>query len=414
MTEILAETDGYQNYVTKTENALGLKEGSVGYVRLFDIKIVDKDNHDIKYQPAEGTKVDVKIELADAQSGGLKVVHFADEKATGDVVENTVEKEENGSAVEFAADGFSVYVVVDHEGGEIKIPRVTFHFIDLEYTEAESGSGYTYSASPYKFVNKSGEYQTTQILKNGEGLEMIANPRNKEDSVFYGWYVVDSDSAPDDNPITYTWTENPSQVLFETPVEISFDGTTVNWTLGEASGSGTVDDDGCTHVYLAPIYEDYYFVNFHLGPIDDPGLAGSLMTRKMIVLGSDGEAEIRIGNVLAPSPDAVHKIFTGWQTAKPGEDGLVPDVSYITLDLEGNEINNPDGKTGYYITATEEKDIDLYPVFAEARWVYFHTGKSGNNATYVGAKYLLTSDDIGEDEENPYYFDSLPVSRRNH
>lgn len=411
--EITEDSEGYADYVARTESALGMEEGAASYIRMFDIKIVDPDDSSVRYQPADGTTVDMKIELADAKSEGLSVVHFADDSDEGDIVDNTTESGENGTVVAFAADGFSVYVVADHEDGEIITPRVTFHFIGEDYTEDVSSSGYTYSAAPYEFVNKNGEYQTTQILKNGEGLEMIANPRNKEDSVFYGWYVVNSDSAPDDDPIVYTWTENPAQVLFETPVEISFDGTTVNWTLGEASGSGTVDEDGCTHVYLAPIYEDYYFVNFHLGPIDDPGLAGSLMTRKMIVLGSDGEAEIRIGNVQAPSPDAVHKIFTGWQTAKPGEDGLMPDVSYITLDLEGNEINHPDGKTGYYITATEKKDIDLYPVFAEARWVYFHTGKSGNNATYVGAKYLLTSDDIEEDEENPYYFDSLPVSQRN-
>ena len=52
-----------------TENVLGMAEGSAGYIRLFDIKIVDKDDHSVKYQPKEGTTVDVRAELADKDSG---------------------------------------------------------------------------------------------------------------------------------------------------------------------------------------------------------------------------------------------------------------------------------------------------------------------------------------------------------
>ena len=77
-------SSAYDEYVSKTENALGMEEGTAGYIRLFDIKIVDKDDHEIKYQPAEGTTVDVGIELADKDSSeeaaaSTQVVHFADE-----------------------------------------------------------------------------------------------------------------------------------------------------------------------------------------------------------------------------------------------------------------------------------------------------------------------------------------------
>ena len=409
----------YDEYIAKTENALGWEAGSASYARVFDISIVKGEE---KVQPAEGTKVDVRIELADAkEQHKLNVVHFADDRDEGDVVANSTENEQKGAVVEFPAEGFSVYVIADHEGGDIITPRVEFHFLDSDYTEVSEGTGYTYSAEPYSFVNKAGEYQTTQILKDGEGLEQITNPRNKTDPdrYFYGWYVVDSNSNPDESPVVYTWTEDPVRIIEETPISISIDGTMVTWTLGEASGSGIVDEDGCIHVYLAPIYEDYYFVNFHIGPKEDlgteeqPGLAHSLMTRKLIVLGSDGETNVRIGNVQAPSPDAVHKIFAGWETVKSEGGNLITERIYPTIDLEGNEISNPEGEDGYYINVTEEKDIDLYPVYAEARWVYFHTGESGNGATYVGAKYLLTSDDIQPGEVNPYYFETLPVSQRN-
>ena len=78
---------------------------------------------------------------------------------------------------------------------------------------------------------------------------------------------------------------------------------------------------------------------------------------------------------------------TGEQTAVTPKNG-----KYFTLDEAGNEISHPDGYSGYYIETTEEADIDLYPVFAEARWLYFNTGEAGNGATYVGAPFAYHVD----------------------
>ena len=57
----------YEEYVAYTENALGWEAGSSSYARVFDIKIVDKNDPEVKYQPKDGTSVDVRIELADAE-----------------------------------------------------------------------------------------------------------------------------------------------------------------------------------------------------------------------------------------------------------------------------------------------------------------------------------------------------------
>ena len=124
----------YEEYVAKTEDALGMEEGSAEYIRLFDIKIVDKNDHSIKYQPKEGTAVDVRIELADAEDGkDLSVVHFADDEAKGDVVENSTENADEGSAVEFAADGFSVYSIVNApEPGAVYEPVGSIEDIEKE------------------------------------------------------------------------------------------------------------------------------------------------------------------------------------------------------------------------------------------------------------------------------------------
>ena len=97
----------YDEYVSKTENVLGMEEGSAGYIRLFDIRIVDKDDHGVKYQPKEGTTVDVKIELADmGEDTHASVVHF-DENEIATRLENTID----GDTVSFETDSFSIFAI---------------------------------------------------------------------------------------------------------------------------------------------------------------------------------------------------------------------------------------------------------------------------------------------------------------
>lgn len=104
----------YDEYVAGAEDALGIEEGGTGYIRLFDIKIVDKDDPGVKYQPADGTSVNVKIELSDAEGRNeLNVVHFADSKEEGEKVGASTGAADAGQTVEFKAEGFSVYAVVD-------------------------------------------------------------------------------------------------------------------------------------------------------------------------------------------------------------------------------------------------------------------------------------------------------------
>ena len=86
-----------------------MEEDSAGYIRLFDIKIVNPNDPSVKYQPAEGTSVYVKIELADSESDTLNVVHFADGDDTGSVID----AEADGQTVSFETSGFSVYAVVE-------------------------------------------------------------------------------------------------------------------------------------------------------------------------------------------------------------------------------------------------------------------------------------------------------------
>ena len=116
--EILPDSDalseyglGYDEFVSRTEDILGLESGSTSYIRVFDIKITDADDTAVKYQPAGGNNVEVKIELADATDSVLRVVHFSDENNEAEIVESATEQAELGQIVQFSAEGFSVYTI---------------------------------------------------------------------------------------------------------------------------------------------------------------------------------------------------------------------------------------------------------------------------------------------------------------
>ncbi|MBR4164124.1 MAG: hypothetical protein IKR11_11425 [Solobacterium sp.] len=147
--EIAEDSSIYNAYVSKTENALGMEEGSTGYIRLFDISIVKDEK---KIQPAEGTKVDVKIELADSSSDRLNVIHFSDGSEEGEEVQSNTEIAENGSVVEFEADGFSVYSIVEApEPGNTSLSVNSIDEIEVDQDHylsiARSGTNYMTSTT---------------------------------------------------------------------------------------------------------------------------------------------------------------------------------------------------------------------------------------------------------------------------
>ena len=116
----------FDEYIDSTLDALGLDAGLILYARVFDICIMDELGQEV--QPAEGTSVNVRIELPDNECENVSVVHFSDDSEEGEVIDNITD----GQAVEFTAEGFSVYVIADHEGGDIITPRVEFHFLDSD------------------------------------------------------------------------------------------------------------------------------------------------------------------------------------------------------------------------------------------------------------------------------------------
>ena len=137
------ETSAYEEYLAKTAEALGWESAAAQYARFFDITIVGEDGE--KVQPAEGSTVNVTIELADkdssdAAAANTQVVHFADGNETAEVLENTVEAETQGVSVSFEAASFSVYAVVEAPGAFFDLEDENGFY--LSYTDASNITRY--------------------------------------------------------------------------------------------------------------------------------------------------------------------------------------------------------------------------------------------------------------------------------
>ena len=363
----------------------------------YDITIKDGDN---KFQPAKDEPINVVIRSnAIEKDSDLKIIHIKDNGKTEKIKDFTVKD----GRVSFDATGFSVYVVIDEEEGTVENPRVKFHFIDKDAAEhTDSDSGVYYAGDPYHFKNSHGDDQTSQILKDGESLELIKDPENENGKNFYGWYIVDPavvDGTDEygigtsDSKLYYTWPANPDKLFFGSNIEIQDSnvsiGDMVHWKLHGVSGSGKVDSDGNVHVFVAPVYEKYKFVNFMLYARNTTGVANtnSVMARKLVVTGSAETLNVKISDIRSTSTDAKHLIFVGWEYNAGTE--ADPDWRQIqTVDYTGDEIKEP-GKDGTYLeTELEGQSIDLYPIFVEARWVDFVSGLTGSGANYIASRFL--------------------------
>lgn len=416
--------------VRVTAESVEVKVSGAKVIAAYDIKVFDKEGNE--WQPSEPLKIEVASdECNSVTKNETKVIYVPDELAESgkpvDIKNKKIEKidaEVKDGKVEFEAGHFSVYVIIEHEGGEVVTPRVQFHFI-APVAEDYQPNGDEYTSAPYIFNNKAtdpqaGNKQVSMIVRDGDKLESIEAPMNTQNTYFYGWYTVDmsEDSVTYNNSsktyggtIKYSWPLNdPIRVELDKNVTVSAvkSGSTITsikWTVGNASGTCTgtdIDSEGCAHVYLAPIYSNYYFVNFHLGE-KGTSIGDTLLSRKLIVLGSSNQTEVKVSDVQSPSNDPVHVVFIGWDRYN----GSTPEL-IRTIDSNGEEIIQP-GKDGTYITAGAAT-IDLYPHFVQARYINFDIGPSGNGALFVKPQLIYTSDDAEGDE---YAVTSLSTTTRN-
>lgn len=112
VSEILPGDNQYDDYVSASVEKIGTTVAEIEFARVFDITIVDAENHERVFEPL--TPVNVRITLTGTpleEYSRVDVLHFTeDEKSNVEVKE--VEHVLDGESVEFETDGFSVYVVV--------------------------------------------------------------------------------------------------------------------------------------------------------------------------------------------------------------------------------------------------------------------------------------------------------------
>lgn len=336
--EILPEENGdintfsaYEEYVSKTENTLGMEEGSAGYIRLFDIKIVDKDDHSVKYQPADETTVNVRIELADKVSSkevaeSTQVVHFADEMASPNIVKCT---NVEGSTVSFETSGFSVYAIVETAGTD---PSGTVSRKYEFYTDNTFGT-------PFMFVNKEGEETFVQYVTEGGMLYNPDAPAAVTGKQFVGW-------------------ADETGTIIITP---GTEGTVI---------SGVTGTD--TVVKLYPRYDDVYFIEYydehHNVYKTESSVEGDFSMSGMTASLMEGE-EYRV----TYQPDDSEEAFMGWSL----EDHSLDTVTQVDF------------------TGDADKKIELYPAKAKVFWINFDKNDAGgtSKATYTAPVWVLQTDD---------------------
>ena len=206
----------YEEYVADTEHALDIAEGTTEYIRLFDISIVDKNDHSIKYQPAEGSSVEVTIELADSQHDNLNVVHFADEDDYWSVVDtwSLADTDTDWPTVIFDADSFSVYSIVEAP------PPVSFDPNKLStVAEIEENKAYVFSYDTQE------KYFTATLNNKGALIESSESGDAAE------WYF-EKVSGADNTYYIYTLDNGVKQYIRQknngNEIELAASGTAFN------------------------------------------------------------------------------------------------------------------------------------------------------------------------------------------
>ena len=312
--EIGQGTEEYETYLAQAARALGVE--SVSMARFFDINI---ESGDQTLQPQ--APVDVKVELSDALSENVQAIHFS--KSGPEVLDTKLQ----GDAVTFAADGFSVYAIVDGDQSTEETYSIKYTFV------LEDGT-------PFNFTNKNGDATNVQYVKDGEvpinpGTPTVSTGE-QADKEFVGW-----------------WTKNGS----DWEAELSFDTPVSTSEMQEVTVYARYDNTQ---------YITYYDENGTVYLVDRRHENDTVLTTdvKNETTGEKWtEEELEEYRFVAYQPLHKTTAFLGWTQTK-GK-------------------NTPDSN----FTITEA--TSLYPVIAEVKWVTYHSGPTGSNATYFGAEYAL-------------------------
>ena len=193
----------YQSYKDKAAESLGMQVQTISYARFLDIFLM-KDG--IKLQPK--APVSMKIELldkdsSDAVSGKTQVMHFANDKAAGDVVDGVqiralgtskavqTESADKGLALSFDVDGFSVYAIVDApEPAAASEPRNVQDLSELaQHTDEAFYLSVTRGTATDYYFRNAMNGNSCFLMSSGNALEADTWFFEKADQNGKTWYI---------------------------------------------------------------------------------------------------------------------------------------------------------------------------------------------------------------------------------
>lgn len=178
--EILPGDSQYDDYVNASVEKIGITVAEIEFARVFDITIVDAEDHEKKFEPL--TPVNVRITLTGTpleEYSQVDILHFVeDEKSNVEV--NEIDHVVDGESVEFETDGFSVYVVV--AGPEPYSPGSTSV---TEMSDIVENQGYT-----FRIARSGVNYMTGNAANDATEFAGVTNVANAET-----WFFEESDTA---------------------------------------------------------------------------------------------------------------------------------------------------------------------------------------------------------------------------
>ena len=278
------------------------------------------------YQPDAGHPVEVSISGdAIADVREPRLYHIRDDGTAEEITGFTLA----GDTVRFVAQGFSVYAIVEGDQSTGETYSIKYSFV------LDDGND-----TPFYFYNKNGVETYIQYVKDGEIPTNPGSPTasggEQTDKEFVGWWTKNGAA----------WGE---ELDFETPVSTTSNQSVNVYARYDATKYITYYDENGT-VYLV----DRRLENDQVLTDDVKNAAtGEKWT----------EEELEANKFVAYQPVSKTTAFLGW-TRTQGK-------------------NTPDDD----FTITEA--TTLYPVIAEVKWITYHSGPKGSNATYFGAEFAL-------------------------
>ena len=342
------DDDEKRNYVIQSAEVLGEDAEGFMFARAFDISLLDPATG-IEIQPAGGVKVSISLLDTDVNAAEeLNLLHFGEEV---EKVNYTL----NDNAMEFTAEGFSVYVLIGSEG-ETVTPQCTYTFY---VPDPDSPGQY----KEYSFKDSQDHTVYNQTISSGEEL-IVPQITSTDDKTFAGWYKGDRTGG------ILTLEEEP----------YNFD----NIIITENSA-----------IDLYAVYKNYATVTFHDKYDSDSDSFPVAYTRRaeLVTTGEGAEAvtnaTVKIDdlNIANTRVNGKEMAFFGWSkrpitTPGAAEDDEGYNVTAVPVDENG------------CITVTESKD--LYPIFIETHLLTFYAAPSGQGAAYNGPRYVNKGDYLNE------------------